>query len=78
MSDRVDMIHPLLPGRVIHPKAGKTGAYLASGWELKPKTPTEEPSADTGHAEAPEPAPVETEASEPRKRRSAATDKKEA
>lgn len=69
MSDRVEMIHPDLPGQVIHPKANKANAYLAGGWELKPEAPAEEPPA-----EAPEP----KDTPEPRKRRSDATDKKEA
>lgn len=68
MSDRVDMIHPLLPGRVIHPKANKANAYLAGGWELKPETPAETPDPESTPAEKPE----------PRKRRSDATEKKEA
>lgn len=68
MSDRVDMIHPQMPGVVIHPMAGKTGPYLAGGWELKPE--------DSPTTEVPETAPAAKP--ETRKRRSDATEKKEA
>lgn len=78
-SNRVEMIHPDLPDAVIRPKAGKTGAYEASGWQLKTN---DEPGDDGNDPDAePEPDPAEPQpeaTSEPKKRRSAATDKKEA
>lgn len=66
-NDRVDMVHPDLPDTVIHPKAGKTGAYRAGGWVLKSEADKD-----------PAPEPADTEASDPKKRRTTATEKKEA
>lgn len=77
MSDRVKMIHPDLPGQVIHPKANKANAYLAGGWELKPETPAEE-APNQGQAEDQPETPESNDKPEPRKRRSDATEKKEA
>jgi len=73
MSDRIDMIHPDLPGQVIHPRANKANAYLAGGWEIKPEEPADE-SPEDGQ----EPDTTPAVKPETRKRRSDATEKKEA